>query len=53
MTGEMLKVLIIKEKLGKEEFIEFNKHMIKSNIGYYSKYAGGWILKDKNLAKVA
>ena len=49
-TGEMLRVLVINEKLGKEGFIEFNKHMIKSGIGYYSKYAGGWVLKDKSVA---
>lgn len=49
-TGEMLQVLVINEKLGKEGFIEFNQHMIKSGIGYYSKYAGGWVLKDKSVA---
>lgn len=49
-TGEMLRVLVIEQDLGKDGFIEFNKHMIKSGIGYYSKIAGGWILKDKNVA---
>ena len=49
-TGEMLRVLVINEKLGKEGFIEFNKYMVKSGIGYYSKYAGGWVLKDKSVA---
>lgn len=49
-TGEMLRVLVIEQDLGKDGFIEFNKHMIKSGIGYYSKIAGGWILKDKSAA---
>jgi len=49
-TGEMLRVLVIEEDLEKDGFIEFNKHMIKSGIGYYSKIAGGWILKDKSVA---
>lgn len=49
-TGEMLKVLVVTEDLGKEGFIEFNKHMIKSGKGYYSRPAQGWILKDKSVA---
>lgn len=49
-TGEMLKVLVVTEDLGKEGFIEFNKFMIKSGKGYYSRPAQGWILKDKCVA---
>jgi len=49
-TGEMLKVLVITEDLGKEGFMEFNKYMIKSGKGYYSRPAQGWILKDKSAA---
>lgn len=49
-TGEMLKVLVVTEDLGKEGFIEFNKYMIKSGKGYYSRPAQGWILKDKSAA---
>lgn len=45
-TGEMLKVLVVPEDLGKEGFIEFNKFMIKSGKGYYSRPAQGWILKS-------
>jgi len=45
-TGEMLKVLVIAEDLGKEGFIEFNKYMVQSGKGYYSRLAQGWILKE-------
>ena len=43
-TGEILKVLKIEEKL--EDFKSFNKYLIEEKIGYYSKYAKGFVIND-------
>lgn len=48
-TKEVLKVLKIKEQLGKEKFIEFNKYLTKKGIAYYSKFAKGFVVKDLSL----
>ena len=48
-TGELLKVFRIKEKIS--DFKAFNKYVIKSGIGYYSRIANGFIIK--NIEKVA
>jgi hypothetical protein len=44
-TQELLKVLKLSVKLSKEQFKEFNIWLSSEGIGYYSKFARGFILK--------
>lgn len=43
-TGEMLKVLKISKKLTKEAFKSFNDWFKQTKQGYYSRFAGGFVL---------
>lgn len=48
-THEMLKVLKLATRLSKESFKEFNQYLKKNGIGYYSKYAKGFVLANENV----
>lgn len=44
------KVLVIKEKIN--DFKSFNSYLIKNKLAYYSKFAGGFILKEEGLKQL-
>jgi len=48
-THEMLKVLKLEAKLSIEEFKMFNQYLKSNKIGYYSKYAKGFILTNEEV----
>lgn len=47
---EIEKVLVIKENIN--DFKSFNLYLKKNNLGYYSKFAGGFILKEEGLKQL-
>jgi len=52
-TKEQLKVLRLSQKLSKEEFKKFNAELKRRELGYYSRYAKGFILTSAALEKSA
>ena len=52
-TGEILKVLKLGDRLSKEEFKKFNTELKDRGLGYYSRFAKGFILTDAALQKSA
>jgi hypothetical protein len=48
-TGETLKVLKVKKRLSKDDFKLFSDYLKSNKIGYYSKYAKGFIINLNNL----
>jgi len=48
-TKEILKVLKLEEKLSKVDFKSFLQYIKENNIGYYSKFAKGFILSEEYL----
>jgi len=50
-TKEMLKVLKLKDKLSKDNFKSFIQYIKTNKIGYYSKFAKGFILSEEYLTK--
>ncbi len=51
-THETLKVLKLEKKLSKDEFKSFIKYLRTNSIGYYSKFAKGFILSKEYLNNV-
>jgi len=45
-TGEILRVLKLATKLSKEQFKTFNAWLKEKKMGYYSRYAHGFILNE-------
>ncbi|MGK0255482.1 MAG: hypothetical protein ACI81I_000078 [Arcobacteraceae bacterium] len=52
-TGDELDVLKLNKTLSKEDFKKFNDYLKSEKIGYYSRYAKGFILTKKEEEKVA
>jgi len=48
-TKEMLKVLKLEDTLSKDDFKSFLQYIKENNIGYYSKFAKGFILSEDYL----
>ena len=52
-SGDILQVLKLQQRLPKEQFISFNEWLKNTGRGYWSKYAGGFILTTDKNKKVA
>lgn len=46
-SQEQLKVLKLSHKLSRDQFVLFRAYMTKNCLGYYSRYARGFILENK------
>ena len=51
-TKEQLKVLVIEEKLSKDDFKSFLKYIKENSVGYYSKFAKGFVLSNEYYASL-
>jgi hypothetical protein len=50
-SQEQLKVLKLSHKLSRDQFVLFRAYMTKNCLGYYSRYAKGFILENKQTPK--
>lgn len=50
-THEILDILKINKKLKTDEFKDFNKYLSINNLGYYSRVAKAFIIKDNKLVE--
>jgi len=51
-TKEILKVLKLEEKLSKDDFKAFLQYIKLNSVGYYSKFAKGFILSEEYLSTI-
>jgi N12 class adenine-specific DNA methylase len=50
-THEMLNIMVLADKLSKDEFKEFSKYISAEKLGYYSRTAKGFIITNDDFLK--